>query len=314
LGFDLKTLADNTAPAILARGLICALIAIGVAANADAATATKKVRFYTTIGSVEVELYGNESPLHVANFLNYVDAGTYTNSFFHRTRSQNPAQPFGFDLFAQGGSYKVPSTSFIDSNPVIATQPPVPNEFNAANGLSNTPGTLAAARTSNPNSATTGFFFNQSNNANSFDPGPYTVFGKVTSGINVIDAMPFMDNAEELIGTPFESTPVYSGGLVVLLRIGRIPLIPGDFDFSGAVNAGDYAVWRSNYGSLTNAAADANGNGRVDNADYVIWRNSLTGSATAAELQSGIVPEPASLFLLGLGGYFLAFHRRKRPK
>jgi hypothetical protein len=118
-----------------------------------------------------------------------------------------------------------------------------------------------------------------------------------------------------LQGTAFESTPIYSGGLVVITRIGRIPVVPGDFDFSGTVTANDYAVWRNNFGSFTNAAADANGNGRVDAADYVIWRNNLgqsgVGAGTGSLAQSG-VPEPSSV-AMALAGSLIFAGRRRRP-
>ena len=254
------------------------------------------------VGLVEIELYGTQSPLNVANFLSYVDNGTYDSSFIHRTRSPDASQPLGYDLFAQGGSYRYPTNQFIDSNPIVAS-PPVVNEFNAANGLSNTAYTLAAARGSDPNSASSGWFINQTNNAAAFDSGPYTVLGKVTIGTSIIDQIPFLANAPGLAGTGFESTPFYNNDLIVIQRAVRIPVIPGDFNFSGSVTTADYTVWRNNFGSSTNLAADANGNGIVDAGDYDIYRKKLSQSpgSGSGSLAGFNVPEPASGLLIFAG-------------
>jgi cyclophilin family peptidyl-prolyl cis-trans isomerase len=232
--------------------------------------------------------------LHVANFLGYVDRGDYNNSFIHRTRAFNPTQPLNFDLFAQGGSFKVPLNSIIDSNPIIP-QGTVVNEYDEDNGLSNTPGALAAARGSPVDSASSGWFINQSDNSDSFDPGPYTIFGQVTSGMDIVDSIPFLPNAQQLQGTAFESTPFINGNLVIVQRVARIPILAGDYDFNGAVNAADYIVWRANYGSTTHAASDGNGNGRVDAADFIIWRNNRTSGSAAGVFA---VPEPNAVSIV----------------
>lgn len=297
--------------------VLLALAAIGFSGTAaKAVTPTNKVRFYMNVGVVEIELYGTQSPLNVANFLSYVDNGTYNNSFIHRTRSPDASQPLGYDLFAQGGSFKYPINQFIDSNPIVAG-PPVINEFNASNGLSNTAYTLAAARASDPNSASSGWFINQTNNSAAFDPGPYTVLGKVKLGTDIIDQIPFLGNAPGLAGTGFESTPFFNGDLIVIQRATRIPLVVGDFNFSGSVTTADYTVWRNNFGSTTNAAADANGNGFVDAPDYVMYRKKLSqssgsGSGSLAEFN---VPEPASsLLILSAMLVFNVFPRRRTAR
>ena len=296
---------------VLRHLVLCLLAALVVGTSpVEGATPTNKVRFYMNMGTIEIELYGTQSPLNVANFLSYVDNGSYNDSFIHRTRSPDGSQPLGYDLFAQGGSFKYPTNQFIDSNP-IAPGPAVHNEFNAANGLSNTAYTLAAARGSDPNSATSGFFINQTNNSAAFDPGPYTVLGKVTLGTSIIDQIPFLPNAPGLQGTGFESTPFYQGDLVVIQRTVRIPILAGDFNFSGSVTTADYTTWRNNFGSTTNAAADGNGNGIVDAADYVIYRKALAhGSGGGAGNLAAInAPEPPSAILVLLCGMMLAFFR-----
>lgn len=272
---------------------------------AFAVTPTSKVRFYMNMGTVEIELYGTQSPLNVANFLSYIDDGSYNDSMIHRTRDGTTVA--GSDLFAQGGSYKYNSLNG------ITTKPAVVNEFNAANGLSNTAYTLAAARGTDPNSATSGWFINQSDNAAHFDPGPYTVLGKVTLGTNIIDQIPFLPNLPILSGTSLSSMPIYNNGEVVINRAIRIPLLAGDYDFSGAVTNSDYSVWRSNFGSTVNLVADGNGDGVVNSADYVLWRRSMSPGVGAgtSDLGGNGVPEPSTVMLSAIGGLFLSSRRRR---
>jgi peptidyl-prolyl cis-trans isomerase A (cyclophilin A) len=272
---------------------------------AQAVTPTAKVRFYMNMGTVELELYGTQSPLNVANFLSYVDNGSYNDSIIHRTRDGSSVAVS--DLFAQGGSFKQNGTQ-------ITPSAPVNNEFNAANGLSNIKYTMAAARSTDPNSATSGWFINQTNNAAAFDPGPYTVLGKVTSGTNIIDQIPFLNNLPILQGSGLESMPIYNNGEVVINRAIRTPLVAGDYNFSGTVTTADYTVWRNNFGSTTNLAADGNGNGVVDAGDYVIYRKKFgaTSGSGAGDLSEFSVPEPASgLLILSAMLVFNAVSRRR---
>ena len=101
------------------------------AAENQAATPTDKVRFYFNLvdgngdrAVVDIELYGNESPLHVANFLDYLDDGEYDDSFIHRTRALHPITGQPTALFAQGGSFTLPFAT------EITARDPVPNEWN----------------------------------------------------------------------------------------------------------------------------------------------------------------------------------------
>lgn len=269
---------------------------------AQGATPTSKVRFYMNMGTVEIELYGNESPLGVANFLTYVDNGSYNDSMIHRTR--DGATVATSDLFAQGGSYKTNGVT-------ITAGAAVNNEYNAANGLTNTAYTLAAARSTSLNSATSGWFINQTNNATAFVN--YTVLGKVVVGTSIIDQIPFLNNLPILQGSGLESMPIYNNGEVIITKAARIPILPGDYNISGSVTSADYTLWRQNFGSTTNAAADGNGNGRVDAADYVIWRNAMSGAGSGAGgLDVGGVPEPASAVLLLVGGLLIAPRRAQR--
>jgi autotransporter-associated beta strand protein len=104
-----------------------------------------------------------------------------------------------------------------------------------------------------------------------------------------------------------------SNGTSLVLQFAAIP--PGDYDANGVVDAADYEVWKSSFGS-TNPAADGNGNGIVDAADYVVWRDHFgtggTGSAAGGFPVLSTVPEPATLLPLcaALGGILIHLRRR----
>jgi peptidyl-prolyl cis-trans isomerase A (cyclophilin A) len=130
-----------------------------------------RVEMQTNLGKIVVELEAEKAPKTVANFLSYVDDGSYNNSLFHRVIP-------GF--VAQAGGYNA------EFSP-LPTHAPVENE--SSNGLSNRRGTLAMARMSDPNSATRQFYFNLNDNLSldaNVQPG-YTVFGTVVSGMEVLE-------------------------------------------------------------------------------------------------------------------------------
>ena len=135
-----------------------------------------RVTFETSLGSFVLELNPGSAPTTTANMLSYVNAGLYDNTIFHRVIP-------GF--MAQGGGFKSGLT------PVTPTYAAIPIESN--NGLQNLRGTVAMARTTDPNSATNQFFINYVDNAflnysSTSNPG-YAVFGKVISGMSVVDSM-----------------------------------------------------------------------------------------------------------------------------
>ena len=129
------------------------------------------VTIKTNMGSIDVELFADKAPKTVANFLAYVKAGHYEGTVFHRVIAGFMIQGGGMDKALNKKS----------------TQPPVVNE--AGNGLKNDTGTIAMARTNDPDSATSQFFINVKDNGalnrSEGNPG-YTVFGKVTSGMDVV--------------------------------------------------------------------------------------------------------------------------------
>lgn len=134
------------------------------------------VEFQTVMGTFEVNLYDNATPLTVTNFLDYVNNGAYTNAIFHRS-------PPGFVV--QGGGFTYGLALPLNT---IAANPPVLNEPE----FSNVRGTIAMAKTSQPDSATNQWFFNLTDNSANLDVqnAGFTVFGEVVgNGMDVVDAI-----------------------------------------------------------------------------------------------------------------------------
>lgn len=132
----------------------------------------------TNKGSIELELDEKKAPVTVENFLSYVDSKFYDNLIFHRVIK---------DFMVQGGGFD----KNLKKKP---TKKPIKNE--AANGLKNEVGTIAMARTNDPNSATSQFFINTNNNEFLNYQGDakmgYAVFGRVTKGMSVLRKIEFV--------------------------------------------------------------------------------------------------------------------------
>jgi len=142
------------------------------AATPAPAQANPIVVFKTSMGTIEVQLDPDHAPLSAQNFLSYVRKGQYNGTVFHRVIPK---------FMIQGGGF----TKDMVQKP---TGPGIKNESN--NGLKNARGTIAMARTSDPDSATCQFFINVVDNAGlDYQPGRpgYAVFGKVVSGMDVVD-------------------------------------------------------------------------------------------------------------------------------
>jgi peptidyl-prolyl cis-trans isomerase A (cyclophilin A) len=156
----------------VSRLLIAASAALALCASG--AALAQKVRLSTSAGDIVVELDAAKSPKSVANFVEYVKAGHYNGTIFHRVIE---------NFMIQGGGM-TPDMKEKE------TRPPIPLE--SRNGLTNQRGTLAMARTSDPNSATAQFFINVKDNdflnqAQARDGNGYAVFGKVVQGMDVVD-------------------------------------------------------------------------------------------------------------------------------
>jgi peptidyl-prolyl cis-trans isomerase A (cyclophilin A) len=157
------------------RKLFASLILIASCALSQAAIAGPKVEFKTTMGNFVVELDDVKAPKTTANFLNYVKSGFYNGTIFHRVID---------NFMIQGGGFTPDLVQKPTDGPVVSE---------AQNGLKNNKYTIAMARTSDPDSATSQFFINVNDNAaldypNAMGNG-YTVFGKVISGSQTIDAI-----------------------------------------------------------------------------------------------------------------------------
>ena len=160
-------------PFLVAAALLAAILAL------PALAANPQVEFDTTAGKIKLELYPDAAPKTVANFLDYVKAKHYDGTQFHRVIA-------GFMI--QGGGF-TPEFQQKPTKPPIAIE----SETSSKAGLLNVPGTVAMARTGDPNSATAQFFINVADNKSlnfrSADPQGYgyTVFGKVIEGMDVVD-------------------------------------------------------------------------------------------------------------------------------
>lgn len=190
------------------------VIAAITARPADAGTI---VRFTTNLGTFDVQLFDEQVPTTVANFLGYVGNDSYVNSLFHRSTTYNSA-----DIqIVQGGGF-VLNTNVVSP---IATADPIPLEA----GLPNLRGTIAMARTADPNSATSGWFFNVQDNP-ALDSG-YAVFGEVIGdGLTVLDAIGGLTvyNATPDLGGAFGQLPLLNSALEVqnLVLVGNVVAVP----------------------------------------------------------------------------------------
>ncbi len=151
----------------------CRAIALALLLFSSLVWAEPRVTLETNYGNIVLELDAKKAPRTVANFLQYAREGFYDGTIFHRVIG---------DFMIQGGGF----TEDFKQKP---THPPIANE--AVNGLKNTRGSVAMARTSDPQSATAQFFINVKDNSFLDYPGQdgfgYAVFGKVIEGMDVVD-------------------------------------------------------------------------------------------------------------------------------
>ena len=162
------------AAGLLALGLLA--LALPAAAQKNPSGDRPRVALETSKGTIVLELHPDRAPKTVENFLAYVESGFFDGTVFHRVID-------GFMI--QGGGY---TGRGLDRK---ETRPPVVNE--SQGGLANERGTIAMARTGDPNSATSQFFINTADNRGNLDyrgPGTgYTAFGRVVEGMEVVDAI-----------------------------------------------------------------------------------------------------------------------------
>jgi cyclophilin family peptidyl-prolyl cis-trans isomerase len=243
-------LAQSTVP-VLAQPLPAQTLAPGVPAvtldlrnyfSIPGLTGQRFAQFDTVLGRFNVELRSDVAPRHVTNFFNYVQSGTYASTFIHRSA---PLDASGSISIIQGGGYgyRVPFDVF-----PVAKLASVPLEYN----LPNARGTLAAARSTDVNSATSEWYINTRDNSAILDQsngGGYTVFGRVLgSGMTVVDAIAALPRFNA--GSPFTDLPLRnftSGGnvtesnLVVVNSVREASLFPT----GGGTSVVDLAVQNS---------------------------------------------------------------------
>lgn len=200
------------------RAYLPILLALLATGPLDAGTV---VQFRTAHGDLDVELYDAEKPITSTNFLKYVTDGAFQDMFFHRRSLGNSViQGGGFRLVNRGASNETIAG--------VPTRPNIVNEFGLAPFLPNLAGTIAMAKTSDPNSANSQFFFNFKDNPawdNPINSGGFTVFGRVIRGTNTLEAWnrftlynsnTTSTNATNLIvnaGAPFGELPLLKLGI-----------------------------------------------------------------------------------------------------
>ena len=185
--------------------IAAAFITIAGAASAE----NPIVKLETNVGDITVLLYADKAPKTVENFLSHVDDGFYKHTIFHRVIDNFMVQGGGFDVDLKQK----------DSDRTVVNE--------SKNRLHNDRGTLAMARTSDPDSAGSQFFINQRNNPRldwtPFKPG-YTVFGEVISGMRIVDFMASTPTGNAMGSTDKGKMPLQNVPLdpIVLLRVTRV--------------------------------------------------------------------------------------------
>jgi len=234
------------------------------------------VTINTSLGSIYVELYQSNAPITVNNFLTYAYSNFYSNTIFHRVVS-------GF--VDQGGGY----TAQLQQKATLA-----PIVLESQNGLSNLRGTIAMARTSDPNSATSQFYFNAVNNtfldyASASSPG-YAVFGNVIQGLNVVDLI----NAVPVNSSSIPLTPV------VIQSVTTAMYYQGNrSDYTISMAGGQLAVSAKSASSGSSLLPSASQLSKIEIlqfADQAVNPAADTVSAVITSFQGGSLTAPSDIF------------------
>ncbi len=249
------------------------ILAVAATAGMNCASAQNNpvVVLETNFGDIAIELFPDDAPITVDNFLGYVNAGFYDGLLFHRVI---------YDFMIQGGGF------YIEGNYIMYAEPGDSIINESYNGLSNVRGTIAMARSSDPNSATSQFYINHRDNLfldreNASDGFGYCVFGRVLTGMDVVDAIaqtPTYYVSPSFADFPYNPTvDIYRayvrpcdqpecGDVVEDGQIDRKDLAAmashwldndcnsanrfcsgGDLDYSGCLDFFDYALFSSNW-------------------------------------------------------------------
>ncbi len=194
--------------------LLILLMVMTVAVSAG--TPKSLVRIETNYGDITLELYPDKAPVTVENFLDYVNSNFYEGIIFHRVIENFMIQAGVYDTdlytFLEDPNFSNPNWS---KDPLYYREPGDPIINEASNGLKNLRGTIAMARTSDPNSATAQFFINHKNNSSlDYRSGSagYCVFGSVLDGLSTVDTIAELPTDE--INSVLEDIPKPNGAVI----------------------------------------------------------------------------------------------------
>jgi cyclophilin family peptidyl-prolyl cis-trans isomerase len=260
------------------RYVLVLLIAATASLDCASAQNNPEVVIETNFGDIVVELFPDDAPIAVDNFLGYVNSGFYDGLVFHRVI---------YDFMIQGGGFYLETGP--DGDYIMYADPCEPIVNESYNGLSNLRGTIAMARTGDPNSATSQFFINHADNLfldrdNAADGFGYCVFGQVSEGMDVVDDI--ADANTYYVSPSFKHFP-YNPSVDIYSAYVRhcTQTDCGDIIENGQIGRDDLAAMASNW--LVSDCNSANGfcagrdldyNGTVDFRDFALlgrnWGNS----------------------------------------
>jgi cyclophilin family peptidyl-prolyl cis-trans isomerase len=253
----------------------------------------------TEPGKIVVELFDDKAPLSVQNFLRYVASGTYDSAFFHRIFDFGASSEAGTDII-QGGGFRV-SSMFSH----VSTFTTVHNEFDATDPeLQNIRGTLAMAKTAiSPHTASSEWFFNLTDNSSilgAANNGGFTVFGRITAGLDVADAI---GQAKKInLGGAFTDLPVqnHSSGLpsssqLIQITDARIVETPGNADGHTFSVVSDSSIVRTRLNPVTNELTLTYVRGQAGTANITVTV-SKNGESSTDEFAVALTPNLISTF------------------
>ncbi len=247
--------------------VLAVLFVLSICPSSTLAYNNPQVVLETNFGDITVELFPAEAPITVDNFLAYVNSGFYEGLLFHRVIKE---------FMIQGGGY------YVEDNYIYCAEPNDPIINESYNGLSNLRGTIAMARSTDPNSATSQFYINHIDNLflnrdQATDGFGYCVFGQVTTGMDVVDTIaqtPTYYISASLSNFPYNP----------MVGIYRAYVLPcdrpecSDITSDGAIDIRDLAAlashWLENDCNATNEfcqSIDLDYNGAVDFKDFAIF-------------------------------------------
>jgi cyclophilin family peptidyl-prolyl cis-trans isomerase len=242
--------------------LVLFLLGLCILSSAKAAPRnTPKVVIETNSGEIAIELFANDAPITVDNFLQYVNSGFYDGLLFHRIIE---------DFMIQGGGF------YLEDNIIYPREPNEPIVNESYNNLSNIRGTIAMARTSDPNSATSQFYINHVDNLfldrdNAADGYGYCVFGRVLTGMDVVDTI--AQTSVVYINPSFTHFP-----WPTIVEISQASVAPPgywlstDLDNNGIANYQDFATLALNWQkTAAQQPGDLDGDGTVDSNDLAMF-------------------------------------------